>query len=198
MTIEVEKAVPVALNSLGLDEKWLQDQIRADPKLLGLGDLVMVAHEHRQPVGGRIDFLMRDANATTFYEVEAMLGALDEGHIIRTIEYWDIERQRRPCREHRAVVVAEQITTRFLNVLRLLNRAVPMIAVELSAFSMNGKVVLHPVTVLDVIEESADQERVDPVGKVDRAYWQKNMPPAVLVIANKVVASLRTDHIERD
>jgi len=47
-------------------------------------------------VGGRIDFLLRNAEADTYYEVEVKLGALDESHIIRTIEYWDIERQRRP------------------------------------------------------------------------------------------------------
>jgi hypothetical protein len=46
-----------------------------------------------------------------------MLGSLDESHIIRTIEYWDIERQRRPTFEHRAVIVAERITSRFFNVL---------------------------------------------------------------------------------
>ncbi len=45
--------------------------------------------------------------ADTFYEEEVMLGALDESHIIRTIEYWRVERQRRPGSEHRAVIVAE-------------------------------------------------------------------------------------------
>ena len=55
-----------------------------------------------------------------------MLGALDESHIIRTIEYWDVERQRFPTHDHRAVIVAEEITSRFFNVIRLLNRAVPM------------------------------------------------------------------------
>ena len=51
---------------------------------------------------------------------------LREG-LIRTIEYWDIERQRRPQSDHRAVIVAENITSRFFNVLRLLNRSVPVI-----------------------------------------------------------------------
>ena len=40
---------------------------------------------------------MRDPDeGDTYYEVEVMLGVLDESHIIRTIEYWDVERQRRP------------------------------------------------------------------------------------------------------
>src|SRR5215469_14036930 len=153
MAPELKKIPSIDLKSLGLDEKWLQDRIIDDPSLLGLGDLEIAGREHRQPVGGRIDFLMRDEEADTFYEVEIMLGPLDESHIIRTIEYWDIERQRRPQFDHRAVIVAEQITSRFFNVLRLLNRAVPMIAIQLSAFQMDDGVALHFVKVLDVVEE---------------------------------------------
>ena len=92
MAVELSRAEPVLLRSLGVDEKWLQEQITRDPTLLGLGELEIAAREHRQPLGGRIDFLMRDTEATTYYEVEIMLGALDESHIIRTIEYGDIER----------------------------------------------------------------------------------------------------------
>src|ERR1700747_2243743 len=103
MPLELKRLSPVELRSVGFDEKWLQDQITNDPGILGLGDDVeIVGREHRQPVGGRIDFLMRDAEGETYYEVEVMLGAVDESHIIRTIEYWDIERQRRPKFEHRA------------------------------------------------------------------------------------------------
>ena len=61
-----------------------------------------------------------------------MLGALDESPGIRTIEYWDIERQRYPTYEHRAVIIAEEIPARFFNVIRLLNRAVPLIALGTS------------------------------------------------------------------
>lgn len=192
MAMELEKAVPVSLRSLGLDERWLQDRINEDPSILGLGNLEIAGKEHRQPVGGRIDFLLRDTgDDDTYYEVEVMLGALDESHIIRTIEYWDVERQRRPNSNHRAVIVAEQITTRFFNVVRLLNRAVPLIAIKLSAFSMNGRVVLHPVTVLDVIEQSAEEDVEEPTS---RTYWEtKN--PTMLAMLDKVVSSLREAQI---
>jgi hypothetical protein len=194
--MDAKKSVPVMLRSLGLDEKWLQDQISRDPALLGLGELEIAAKEHHQPLGGRIDFLMRNAEAETFYEVEIMLGSLDESHIIRTIEYWDIERQRRPTFEHRAVIVAERITARFFNVLRLLNRAVPMIAVQLSAFrSEDNTIVLHPVTVLDVIEETVDDVLPD-VERADRAYWEKKATPGFLRIIDNIVSLLRADGIE--
>ncbi|HXJ91800.1 MAG TPA: hypothetical protein VMT20_02835 [Terriglobia bacterium] len=195
MPLELKKARPVERRSVGLDEKWLQDRIVDDPGLLGLGELEIAAREHRQPIGGRIDFLMRDTEAETFYEVEVMLGALDESHVIRTMEYWDIERQRRPQFDHRAVIVAEQITSRFFNVLRLLNRAVPIIAIQLSAFRLDDTVILHPVTVLDVVEE-VDVDAVDRVEEVNRAYWEKKSHLTSLAMMDKIVASLRTDKID--
>ncbi len=181
---------------MGLDERWLQDQMRNDPSLLGLGQLEIAGREHRQPVGGRIDFLMRDAESETYYEVEIMLGKLDESHIIRTIEYWDLERQRRPQSEHRAVIVAEHITSRFFNVLRLLNRAVPVIAVQLSAFPLGTGVVLHSVTVLDVVGETASPDVVDEIEKADRTYWEKKSEPAFLSAVDRIASLFRTDGIE--
>src|SRR4051812_31523593 len=93
MALELKKILPVELRSVGLNEKWLQDQIEQDTTILGLGELEIVRKEHRQISGGRIDFLMYDDDANLFYEIEVMLGELDESHIIRTIEYWDIEKQ---------------------------------------------------------------------------------------------------------
>lgn len=197
MPRELRKILPVELRSLGLDEKWLQAQIAEDPGILGLGELEIAGREHRQPVGGRIDFLMRDTEAETYYEVEVMLGELDASHIIRAIEYWDIERQRRPQFTHHAVIVAEHITSRFFNVLRLLNRAIPMIAVQLSAFSIDDRVVLHPITVLDISEEiAAEPDVVDQVEQVDRAYWEKKSSPASLAVMDKIVAALKTEKLE--
>jgi hypothetical protein len=190
MAMELKKVASVELRAIGLDEKWLQDRIKDDPSLLGLGELEIVSREHRQPIGGRIDFLMR--NADTFYEVEVMLGALDESHIIRTIEYWDVERQRRPQYDHCAVIVAENITSRFFNVLRLLNRAVPMIAIQLNAFRLNAtEVVLHAVTVLNVVEEIADDVDVDPAERADRPFWEKKASPDFLATIDRVVSLLR-------
>jgi len=44
------------------------------------------------------------------YEIEIQLGATDPSHIIRTIEYWDTEKERYPQYDHCAVIVAEEIT----------------------------------------------------------------------------------------
>jgi len=139
---------------------------------------------------------MHHADTDLFYEVEIMLGTLDESHIIRTIEYWDVERQRRPQSDHRAVIVAENITSRFFNVLRLLNRSVPMIAIQLSAFKLDdNKIVLHAVTVLDVVEEIVEEAGPEEMEETDRLYWEKRRDPASLSVVDKIATALKAEEI---
>ena len=61
--MELKKSAPIMLRTLGLDERWLQEKISLDPSLLGLGELEIAGKEYTQPHGGRIDFLMRNAEA---------------------------------------------------------------------------------------------------------------------------------------
>ena len=70
--------------------------------------------------------------------VEIMLGATDPSHIIRTIEYWDSERKRYPQFDHCAVIVAEEITGRFMNVISLFNGAIPLIALQILLKTIRG------------------------------------------------------------
>jgi RecB family endonuclease NucS len=104
-----------------LNERWVQERIAEDPSLLGLGDLILKDKERIHTHRGRLDLLCQDAETNRRYEIEIQLGKSDESHVIRTIEYWDIERKRYPQYEHTAVIVAEEITSRFLNVIGLFN-----------------------------------------------------------------------------
>lgn len=193
MPPEIRKTSPVRLRDLGLNEKWLQDRIEEDPSLLGLGTLQVIRRERQQSSGGRIDFLLYDLDDETRYEVEVMLGALDESHIIRTIEYWDIERQRYPTYEHRAVIIAEEITARFFNVLRLLNRAVPLIAIQLTAIPLSkDEIVLQGIKVLDIYEE-ADPEEESAGELVDRKYWERRASPSALAALDAIIALVNND-----
>ena len=143
MDYKYTKQTPVKLREIGKDEKWLQEMIEKDPSILNLGDLAVIERERKQSSGGRIDFLMYNPDDGVRYEVELMLGTVDESHIIRTIEYWDIERKRFPSLEHRAVIVAEQITNRFFNIISLLNQSIPLIAIQLNAFIIERNVVKY-------------------------------------------------------
>jgi hypothetical protein len=171
MSAEYIKGERATLRQLGLDERWLQERIAEDPSILGLGDLTLLKKEKTQSSGGRIDFLMVDPEEDIRYEIEVMLGQLDESHIIRTIEYWDVERTRYPNSEHRAVIVAEDITNRFFNVISILNRAVPIIAVQMSAVQFENKFVLTFTKVLDVAELLLPDDEL-PGEQADRPYWE--------------------------
>jgi hypothetical protein len=150
--MEFRKSKPVSLKTHDTyNEKWLQAQIAEDPGLLGLGDLIVKDIERRQPRAGRLDLLLSDPETHTRYEVEIQLGATDESHIIRTIEYWDIEKSRYPQYEHVAVIVAEDITSRFLNVINLFNKAIPLIAIQLRALDVGGVLTISATTVLDLV-----------------------------------------------
>jgi len=187
MALNYIRSEPKRLRDLGFDEKWLQDRINEDPSILGLGDLLVITREHAQPTGGRIDFLMYEPEEEARYEIEVMLGRVDESHIIRTLEYWDIERKRFPSLQHRAVIVAEEITNRFFNIISLLNQAIPLIAIKLSAFELEGRVLLHFTTVLDLPEPESDEQGAGSE-KVDRLYWEKRANPASLKIVDRMLS----------
>ncbi len=190
MAPELKKATPIRLRSVPLDERWLQDRIEEDPSLLGLGEVQVLKREKPQPTGGRIDFVLYDPDQEVRYELEIMLGATDESHIIRTIEYWDVERQRYPAYDHKAVIVAEEIIARFFNVIRLLNRAVPIIALQLNAFMLDNAIVLHFTKVLDVYEEAEPEG--EPGEQVDRRYWEKRASSAALAVVDKLIGLVQS------
>jgi len=188
MPLVYHKASPVSLRDLGFDERWLQHRILDDPSILGLGDVTVLQRERRQSGGGRLDFLLSEPEANMMYEVEVMLGRLDESHIIRTIEYWDIERRRWPSRDHRAVIVAEEITNRFFNVIGLLNRGIPILAIQLNAFQIEEKVVLTFTKVLDIYEPPEEEETdAEPT---DRQWWEKRSNRQSIGIVDRIVELL--------
>src|SRR5215208_1983799 len=146
-----------------LTEKWVQDLIAADPAILGLGDLVLRDKERTQPRAGRLDLLLQDRETKRRYEVELQLGACDEAHIIRCIEYWDIERKRYPQYDHCAVLIAEDITSRFLNVISLFNGTIPLIALQVQALKVGEAITLVFTKVMDeltrgVVDEDEDAD----------------------------------------
>jgi hypothetical protein len=155
-----------------LDEKWVQQQIADDPTLLGLGDLVVRDKERIQPNAGRLDLLLQDPESLKRFELEIQLGETDESHIIRTIEYWDIERKRYPQYEHCAVIVAEEITSRFLNVIQLFNGAIPLIALKMTAYQIGAEYALTFVKVLDELTYGLVDEDEPVAEPTDRTFWE--------------------------
>ena len=178
------KHEPISLKSHpGFNEKWLQDRIAEDPTILGLGETVLLDRERPQERAGRLDLLLTSPEQDQRYEVELMLGATDESHIIRCIEYWDIERRRYPGYEHCAVLIAEDITSRFLNVIALLAGTVPLVAIQLNALEVGGNIVLDFVRVLDQRLLRRDDASITKLQSVDRSYWiDKSREPIIQLV----------------
>lgn len=171
-----------------LSERWVQDRIAEDPAVLGLGDLVLKDKERVQPRAGRLDLLLQDAEENRRFEVEVQLGATDESHIIRTIEYWDIERKRYPQYEHTAVIVAEDITSRFLNVIGLFNGFIPLVAIQMHALRAGNRVGLVFTRVLDHVQLGLVEEDEEVHESTDRAYWEQRSTPRTVAIADTLLS----------
>lgn len=169
-------------------EVWLHDQICKDTAILGLGELTVIERERVHFGAGRLDMLLSDSEASVRYEVEVMLGPTDPSHIIRTIEYWDTGRRRYPAYDHIAVIIAEQITARFLNVIGLFAGSIPIIAIQLNVLKIGDQVILNFVKVLDQRQLRVDDtEGGDKDGQdVDRSTWEARVGTAQMKICDRV------------
>ena len=171
-------------NSPLVKESMIQEFIFNDPSVLGLGDVTPIQREKIQPAGGRVDMLLTSDDKGTRYEVEIQLGATDPSHIIRTIEYWDTERRRYPQYDHCAVIVAEEITGRFMNVIQLFNGAIPLIAIQLSAYKNGEDISLSFTKIIDRVSlANEDEEDFEPT---DRNYWERRSTTAIMKTVDKI------------
>ena len=194
MPDDFEELIPARLGTLRKDEGWLQDLIANNPQILGLGeDVVVRDKERRQTAGGILDLLLENGDNLR-WEVEIQLGATDASHIVRTIEYWDIERKRYPQYEHRAVIVAEEITDRFFNVIALFNGHIPITAIKLTAVKQpGGKVGVLFTKILDA-QTRDDESSNDRHPVYSRAsYWVEKTSEAWWNRVQKIYADLNDE-----
>lgn len=175
-----------------LNERWVQDLIERDPSILGLGDLEFRSRERRHTRAGRLDLLLQDANKRR-YEIELQLGATDESHIIRVIEYWDIEKRKYPQYDHCAVLIAEDITSRFLNVLSLFNGTIPFIAIQMQALNVGPAFTLVFTKVLDEMTRGVvDEDEEAEAAPTDRSYWEQKGSRETVQVADKLLELIHT------
>ena len=171
-----------------IKEDVIQKFIFDKPDVLGLGDLTPIQRERIQPAGGRLDLLLGSTDNETRYEVEIQLGATDPSHIIRTIEYWDTEKKRYPQYDHCAVIVAEEITGRFMNVINLFNGAIPLIALQMTAYKIGNEISLTFTKVIDKVTPGTDEE--DAYEVTDRNYWENRSTKKMLKTVDEIFADL--------
>lgn len=171
-----------------IKEDLIQKFIFEHPESLGLGELTSIQRERIQPAGGRLDILMGTVDNDGRYEIEIQLGATDPSHIIRTIEYWNTEKKRYPQYDHCAVIVAEEITGRFMNVISLFNGSIPLIALQLSAYKVEDDISLAFTKVIDRVTPGTDEE--DEYEITDRKYWENRSTKKIMKDVDAIFADL--------
>ena len=193
MTKKIFKSERIAISKLdGINEKSIQEIIADDPSIIGLGDLVLKDKERIQPKAGRLDLLLQDPETNRRYEVEIQLGKTDESHIIRTIEYWDIEKKRYPQYDHCAVIIAEDITSRFLNVISLFNGFIPLIAIQMNVYKFGDEIGLVFTKVLDEMPLGLVEEDEEIQEVTDRDYWLKRGTESTVKMADEILAIINS------
>jgi len=174
-------------NHSELNERWLQDIIAHDPSIIGVGDVILKDKERIHVGAGRLDLLLQDADGHGRYEVEIQLGATDESHIIRTIEYWDIEKKKYPQYDHTAVIIAEDVTSRFLNVIGLFNGFIPIIAIQVTAIETPEGIGLQFTKILDTVKLGYLGEDAETSEPTDKAYWENRGTKKTVSLADRVL-----------
>lgn len=178
----------------------MQDLIYENPSILGLGDLISVSKEKKQSTGGKLDILLKNPEDNSMYEIEVMLGETDPSHIIRTIEYWDIEKRRYPQRQHFPVLIAESFNRRYFNVIQILSLNIPMIAIQADLLEVGGQKIINFTKILDIYEEQAEDDETNIVNETiwtSNANWTLQSAKELLNIINSSRQTLKLIFTQR-
>ena len=188
MEQEIKTGKRISIRSAGKDEYWLQNLIYENPSILELGELRPFSKERKQSSGGKLDILLTNHKNSDMYEVEVMLGATDPSHIIRTIEYWDIEKRRYPQKQHFPVLVAESFNKRYFNVIQVLSLNVPMIAIQANLLEVGDQQIINFTKILDIYEEPAKDDEENSADSettwLSSANWTLQIAKELLNIIN--------------
>lgn len=168
-------------------EEWLNDIIEDDPSILGLGDIRLVERERRQ-VKGKVDFLFESVDdPSRRYVVEVQLGQPDGSHIVRAIEYWDVECRRYPGYDHCVVLIAENVAGRFQNVLTILNSSIPFILIQVQALKIGNNMTLAFTKILDEHRYNLIEGNInDDAPQADAKDWKNKCRKDIYGIVEKI------------
>ena len=94
--------------------------------------------------------------------------------------------------DHVAVIVAEDITSRFLNVVGLFNGFIPLIAVQLRAIELGNVLTLSSTTVLDRSSMiDYEEEELNAAESTDRAFWERRGSTATVRLADEFLSLIQ-------
>jgi hypothetical protein len=179
-----------------VNEKMVERFILRNPSSLGLGELTV--YENQKDLGGGIVDIIADSKiGNTRYVIELQLGELNPDHIIRLIEYWNNERRENPDKKYRAVLIAEK-TTRYLDVLYLLQEVAPIIVLQMFGIKQEGKECGILFTkVLNYTKEKTITSKRDMEPKT-LEYWVSQSSKETMDTLNSVFELIQSIKIENE
>lgn len=110
----------------------------------------------------------------------------------------DVERKRYPQYDHFGVIVAEDITSRFLNVIGLFNGFMPLIALQMSALKFDDHISLVFTKVMDAMSLGMPDEDQDVQAVTDRSYWETRGTREMVALADEMLNLVRSFAPELD
>ncbi len=193
---KLQRASKASLENEGIKEGTIRDWIGDNPDVLDLGPVIDNAVKEQVLGRGRVDLVLESSDS--HYVTEIQRGKLDADHVTRILEYWDLYRRQKPDTKCIAVLIAEDVTSRFLNVISLFNTHIPIVVIQMEALRINDSsdVYLNFVTVMHL------QGRDDESDPGNRGYWEdraeQTMPIAntFIDIAREVETSIEPDYLK--
>ena len=85
------------------------------------------------------------------------------------------------------MIVAEDVTSRFLAVISLFNGVIPIVAIQMSALKNGEQVGLVFTTVLDHMPLGLIDEDEEVQETTDRAYWEQRGSKKTLALADQLL-----------
>ncbi|KKH50897.1 hypothetical protein [Methanosarcina sp. 1.H.A.2.2] len=179
-----------------IKEKNIQYMIAKEPKMLGRGELKLIDMEVTYENKRRLDLLFQSKDLKIIYEVEIQLGQLNGSHLFRTVEYWLNERENKSGHKHVAVLIAQVVTERALEIVKLCMENVSIIILEMTAHeSENGILDLKFREVYPgecaIVDEYKQYEEYEEIVLCDRQYYENYAPEALLNAADTIFRILK-------
>lgn len=94
--------------------------------------------------------------------------------------------------DHYGVIVAEDITSRFLNVIALFNGFIPLIALQLSAFKFDDRISLVFTKVMDAMSLGMPDDDEEVQAVTDRSYWEDRATKETVALADEMLELVKS------
>ncbi len=89
------------------------------------------------------------------------------------------------------MIIAEEITARFLNVINLFNGHIPLIAIQMSAWKVGDAMTLIFTKVLDDLSLGLVDEDEEVAEVTDRAFWEEQATPKTVALADELLKLIK-------